>query len=402
MKKNTKITQLHTTGLGEYEAWLKLYQEDPVAARVRAMGYGSEVEYWFMYENNSRNFRLEKRKMKYGVGINKKRFRRFSRAYCIMVSKGRFWIQGNDIGAVVMRPLRTGDLHNMGNVFRDILFGRFPWMRTVYNQEVSVTFNVVKDKKLNSVRKLLAHYYGVAYPTAEFIHKYIRHNFDKVLKKHRFVLEGEHKPNLNLFGFGELVYPEKGKPGVQVDFYNPVHLKHIKETNQTFRMTLLGDTIAMAAKLLLKVNLKWSVKRLKLEHDKMAKILTSMEAKMPEYCLDTKQIFHDLLKYSKDIMPNCSELELLNTNHELAYEGKRNNNCVVSYAKTVSQGSIGIFRYKEYTIEISRDAFTEELTLSQISCYSNGVAAAKDKNYIDNLIRKFNDSRPKPAITAGR
>ena len=89
---------------------------------------------------------------------------------------------------------------------------------------------------------------------------------------------------------------------------------------------------------------------------------------------------------------NRAGYPILKTTKELALEGKRNNHCVATYVNKVDNGSCGIYRVGENTLEIVRGYFNKKwaLRIGQIRGYKNSSVPEYLQNDILKEIIKYN------------
>lgn len=106
-----------------------------------------------------------------------------------------------------------------------------------------------------------------------------------------------------------------------------------------------SDCLSMAFQLGKTVNLNWSERRWKEEHDLMAKEITSIL-----YQAENRD-----LKIAKPYLEISEKTgyRLLRTSAELAVEGMLKKHCVASYSNSVDSGRCAIFNIDGYTAEIT-------------------------------------------------
>jgi hypothetical protein len=154
--------------------------------------------------------------------------------------------------------------------------------------------------------------------------------------------------------------------------------------DELFKSEYLMDTIRLAKVLDKKVNLNWSVKRLKSEHDKFSKVLNDIIFINDDKPLNNHKIF---VKFGES-----SGLELINSTKDLALEGIRQSHCVGSYASKINSGYSGIFRVQDHTLELGFkiDAKTDGLFIKQLRGFNNNKAPINVKEAVLDLINNFN------------
>lgn len=109
---------------------------------------------------------------------------------------------------------------------------------------------------------------------------------------------------------------------------------------------LFLDTCRMAATLGKRVNCSWSLKRLKLEHDKWGREITQVILKHEKLRdLKISRVFLDFEAFSG--------YRLLRTNHEMIAEGIMQNHCVGTYSNQVDSGDTAIYHINGYTLQLN-------------------------------------------------
>ena len=87
-----------------------------------------------------------------------------------------------------------------------------------------------------------------------------------------------------------------------------------------------------------------------------------------------------------------SGYEIITTTKGMAYEGKKQNHCVASYVNKVENGSCGIYKVNEYTLEVVWTYFNGKsvLKINQLRGYSNKSAPKYLEDEILAKIITFN------------
>jgi hypothetical protein len=94
----------------------------------------------------------------------------------------------------------------------------------------------------------------------------------------------------------------------------------------------------------------------------------------------------------------------LTTNHQLIAEGREKNHCVGTYSQAVDSGRSGIFKYGDYTLEISfafpygkigkacAELFgnTRILMITQFKGFGNSEVPLCHRYTVENYIKEFN------------
>jgi len=98
--------------------------------------------------------------------------------------------------------------------------------------------------------------------------------------------------------------------------------------------TPVGDVITMAKRQQRQINLDWSAKRWKQEHDRLARAETLER-------LTTENVTYDLSKYMA-LLPERFDGYLIRNSRRLGMEGLRQRHCVASYHGRISAGNCAI------------------------------------------------------------
>jgi hypothetical protein len=152
----------------------------------------------------------------------------------------------------------------------------------------------------------------------------------------------------------------------------------------TFQHTfnLVTDTIKMGDRLKEPVNLKWSYKRLEEEHNRMSRaiLLGKFSAKA----------FTEVVTYHEE---EGYTFTLLNSQLDIAQEGKVMGHCVGSYARTAAQGQYAVFKVEgnseRATLGLQNGAFG--FTFNQ--CYGKYNSKVSD-NLLEaakKIVKRYND-----------
>ncbi len=161
------------------------------------------------------------------------------------------------------------------------------------------------------------------------------------------------------------------------------HLDSINpELLNTTTHGILMDACRMGEQLCTKVNVSWTLRRLKEEHDTWSKHITDVLYEASNRELNISPVFRKL----------AEKLDgLLTTSKDLAYEGRRQHHCVATYASAVDSGRCAIWHINGYTAEIARD-HSNKLFLKQFLGHKNVQAPAKLRLVIEEELVKFNAS----------
>ncbi len=133
----------------------------------------------------------------------------------------------------------------------------------------------------------------------------------------------------------------------------------------------VADTLVMAKRLNVRINLDWGAKRWKAEHDRFSRAETLKR-------LTEDNVHYDLSKYDK-VIDRKFPCYLIRTSRRLGMEGLRQRHCVASYHEQIKAGYCAIasviIEGERWTVELrltGNDA--RPLTIGQIKTHCNGTA----------------------------
>ena len=118
----------------------------------------------------------------------------------------------------------------------------------------------------------------------------------------------------------------------------------------------ISDAIKMSANQKRRVNLGWSAKRWKVQHDKLTKSETLLRL--------SKQIVYYDLKEFEELLPRNFSGYLIKNSFRLGCEGLRQQHCVASYHSRIEQKLIAIC-----TVFIDKVRWTVELKVFKNELY---------------------------------
>jgi len=343
------------------DKFLDIYRKDKYKARV------------ILYNGSINPFELIKKKVvvffstngdfeiawyfkKWGISKNNIIYNREKKIFSIYKTSNGFFCKSNG----KIKPLTLNDIYSQDNNKNVInfLIKIFPPLEIMVKHELLLnkSFNYISKHKLTSLKKMLQFTYKVTYPLAKKIHENItyRHTFRKISNEYADYVTNIHKFNFDFF--------------------------EIDNTN------ILYDSLSMAKTLNNKINLSWSVKRLKKEHDKMSKIITDItysELNMP---LNNHIIYKKFAEFSG--------YKLLDSSKELVYEGMKRKHCVGTYVNRVNSHLSGIYSINEYTLELNK-VYDDEtsryiIKLNQFRGFNNKLAPEKLIIEVEDKINEFN------------
>jgi hypothetical protein len=312
----------------------------------------------FDYPNG--DFRVVKFVRKFGISKTNIIYNRESEEIVIGFKNKKFY-------KVINKRVMTISVHGIiyvENVIREYFIERFGWLRNLIEDSKchALDLNVAMRYSLFNSKACLRHIYKVPYPVAKMLsenhEKYRTSDFLKVWKEMKKVL---------------------------------INVENL--TKDFFTDPILIDTTKMAAALGYKVNCSWSRKRLKLEHDKMAREVVDVILEFEELRqLKINPIFKKFAEYSG--------YHMFKTNHELIEEGKLMSHCVGTYSGYVDRGDSGIYRVYDHTLELKigfdyskrneQGNYERKLTIAQYMGFDNVSAPKELKGKVLDMVDSFN------------
>jgi hypothetical protein len=199
---------------------------------------------------------------------------------------------------------------------------KFYWVRMLSECEISwaVTFNTVKDKKLDGMKDVYRYVMKVPAPIAKIV-------IDSQALSH---LKSTNSTTRAIGQWKELL-----KVLTNIDHLTP----------ELIGNHLFMDTCIMAKTLDKKINCKWGSNRLKDEHDRWALEITNtvLDCEV-EYDLNIRPIYKAFADFSG--------YRLLSTNKDMLREGMLQHHCVGTYINRVENGECAIFHVDGYTLQV--------------------------------------------------
>lgn len=366
-KKGAQI--LYTTDSPSVNALYEYYRKDKYTARVIYMNDNNQHRYenykLVLFTEENGDFSIVQFRRKYGISISNKIYNREKRLMTITYKGGKFWFINNTGKQKMVRPLTLNQLTRtielkLSTIIINKLQERFTWVRFLNEEKIlmDTAFNTIIKQKIYSYKKGIKHEYKTPYPIGNMLHK-------------KFM-----KGNLDSFFIKNFKY-------------NLPYLINIESLKEEWLckhcVGLFRDSIKMAKTLDKKVNCSWSLRRLKEEHDKWAKIITDIMFIDGDRPIRIDEVFTKFMEYSK--------YEMLKTTSEMAFEGKKQNHCVVTYVSNVENGHCGIYRVDGYTLEVKKDwsIKRKNLYFGQLRGYSNVSAPEQLITEVQLKIKKFNE-----------
>jgi hypothetical protein len=356
---------LYKTDSPSVNALYEYYRKDRYIARVIYMNDNNQHRYenyrLVLFTEENGDFSIVQFRRKYGISISNKIYNREKRLMTITYKGGKFWYINNSGKQKMVRPLTLNQLgrtinQNYFTIIINKLQERFTWIRFLNEEKIlmDTAFNTIIKQKIYSYKKAIKHEYKTPYPIGNILHK-------------KFM-----KGNLDSFFIKNFKY-------------NLPYLINIESLKEEWfsNLGLFRDSIKMAKTLDKKVNCSWSLRRLKEEHDKWAKIITDIMFIDGDRPMRIDEVFTKFMEYSK--------YEMLKTTSEMAFEGKKQNHCVATYVSNVENGRCGIYRVDDYTLEVKKDWNKKTLYLAQLRGYSNSSAPEQLVEEVKEKIKKFNE-----------
>ncbi len=329
---------------------LKKFQEayltDPLKARIFAMTEPIHSFEMVVWEQSEHKFQIVHRRISYGVSVTMKMFVRYKKVRVVTVNNGKFHFFG-DNGLInrlsINTPLETEAWK--------YLTEKYSWIRMLKEYNFPIIFNSIVRHRLYDTRKCYRYIYKCKPDKAKLLHDCIKSG-------------AIYSPSWKLYT----------KSVSNLDNLNP----ELLAANTTIMM--LNDACFMALKLCKKVNMAWSVARLKQEHDEWSKYITEVVYEMSNRELKIQPVFKALAETLSG---------LLTTTKELAIEGQKQSHCVATYASAVDSGRCAIWHIEGYTAEIATDN-NKKLFLKQFLGYKNTRAPESLSKLVHETLDEFN------------
>lgn len=344
-----------------------LYKKDPYIARVvfNNNNYRYNRFRLVLFTKKNGDFNITIIMKNYGISKTNRIYNRDKKIASITYKDGKFWdynprrvrhLDYYSLTSFISLNLYLSfddEIRALNDKIFELLTERFSWLRWLkeFHEETRefeiITLNTVVKYKLYSKNKALKHLYQKPLPIAK-----------KFLK----------------FGF---------KPSY-IKMYKDYIIKSETANDEVLKSEYLKDTLRLSKILDKKVNLNWSVKRLKHEHDKYAKELNDIVFINDSEPLNNNIMF---IKFEES-----SGLELIKTTKDLALEGIKQSHCVGSYNSTINSGASGIYRVQNYTLELGFkiDDKTNGLYIKQFRAFNNTKPPTSVRASVVDLITDFN------------
>lgn len=334
------------------EKLLNVYRKDKYKARILFFNNFSKLESKrlgaFMKDDGS--FEIAYFIRTWGISKTNKIYNRERKVCSIFKSEnGFYFVKGKQVTPLTYQHLSSFNFYNSLIKF---LIKHFPPLELMHQYGLLQykTFNYILKHKLTSFKKMLQYEYNAPYPIAK-----------KLISSNLFTLIKWHLAN-------------------NTDYYYNIENFNFDLTPSDIH--ILNDTLNMAKTLNKKVNLGWSKKRLRLEHDKMSKIITEITLTELNEPLTIKKCFIEFAEFSG--------YELLKDTKSLALEGQAKSHCVGTYTNSVNSGRSGIYKAYGYTLELGiKDSIMQ---IKQLKGYRNSTPPKRVQAAIQKKLDKFNET----------
>ncbi len=357
-----KYVELYNEDNLEINKLVDFYKKNKYTARVLFMNSRKERYHNFkvvLFEEKNGDFNIIIERKCYGINKNNKMYSNQKRVLNISYKNNKFHMMTNTENGTFVRQLTKRALNSTEigydyiKIVKNELQKRFTWLRFLFESEdfQTISFNTIIKNKLYSLTK---------------VNKFVYKLPNNVIKK----------LNKNFIGF-EWDERFKNLKFYSDYYYNIENFNYFKGEE----FNLFYDTLKMSKTMDKKVNCSWSIKRLKLEHDKLSKNLTEIIYTIDNQKLDNSKIY---LKFSE-----FSGYNIIKDTKELAYEGLRRKHCVVSYNQAINRHDCSIFTVDDYTLEL-RYNNKIKLYIAQFRGFDNCDAPDSLRNEVNNKLNKFN------------
>lgn len=359
MSKNVKYKELWKNEHPNLEKFLEIYRKDKYLARVIFMDKysGNGQQLWsdrLVYFEREDGYEFATFRRSWGISKTNKLYNRERKSSSYFKTKKGFFCKlGNKI-----RPLMYS--HISESVHTEFMYKRFlkdfPPLELIKETGLMSfkSFDYIKRHKLTSLKKMMTWTYELPYPTAKKFYKQYKNNYGiyKTFKEFKDYVTNKENANKEFFT------------------KNPTEHAH-----------LFMDSLSMAKKLDKKINLNWSTKRLKLEHDKMSKELTEIIYTHLNEKLRIKSIYKEFAEFSG--------LKILTDTKSLALEGMRQSHCVAGYSGRVNNGQCAIYVVGDYTLDVGREWEHNTIVIRQFRGYRNKKAPQELYDTIQHVLDEF-------------
>jgi len=362
MEKENNYKLLYESKSNDLDTLLKVYETDPFSARVLFMSedkiYNNFKKHKLVVYGDGDNYSLVYYTRNYGISISNKRYSSEKEMFRLNFKDNKFSCMVRNRNTYkVMAPTydvinRSGLNNDSHDVLRGLLSKKYAWFRFIKDENVltNVSFNTILTKKIFTLRKALSYQFGVSYPLASYLTQINRHEEFRYFKYNvRYLINVDSLPKSNL-------------------------CEH----------HLWRDTLRMAKVLGRVINCKWSIPRLKAEHDAWSSEITNILAKAKNRPLRISDIFLKFHKYSG--------YHLFKESGDLVLEGGTQKHCVATYIDRVNRGYSGIYRVGDYTLELVYKTNDGKgvLNINQFRGFKNKNAPEELYEEVNSKLKDFN------------
>ena len=361
----------------------ELYQRDRFVARVVYMNDNSNYTKFrlMLFTRKNGDFKIVYFRKTFGISKTNVMYNHDKRLFEVIFKGGKFYLLDNTKNRKRIVTLTRISLQSVCNNARfylnenalyesilRVLTIKFTWLRFMIEHNVceNVAFNTIISKKIYNLKKALKHEYKTTYPVAKMLHKYsVKDNYMKNLIA-------------SLKNYSSYISNMESLSSELIE-----------------DAALLHDSVNMAKTLGKIVNLSWSKRRLKEEHDKWAKIISDIVFIDGDREMHIGEIFLEFEDFSN--------YNIIKTTKEMAYEGKRQNHCVATYVNKVDSGGTAIVTTKEYTIELvsKYTQYGSVIIVKQIKGYSNCEPTMVFQKQFSDMVFKFNEFKTNGMVKEG-
>lgn len=358
----TKYTLLGESKSPKVDKLYEIYGKDPYKARIIFMNdsHGYKNHRYVLFTEKNGDFSLVHFRRKFGISKTNRIYHREVRVTTITYTKKKFYVKRNrNIRQLTYHQLMMGESGEFNTLVKDYLRERFSWIRFMEEHQIGhdLSFGTIMTNKLFNLKAMMKHVYKMPYPQAKLVHKHLNHmgNFDAT---RLLVWYKEYYKNIE-------------------------SLKESWLTDKTM-FGYLEDTLKLAKTLDKKVNLSWSDKRLKEEHDNMSELITDVVYidGDREMSIDKRYLaFAEFTGYN-----------ILKTTKQMAMEGKRQKHCVATYVNDVECGRSAIYQLGHWTLEVCKRIYKSKyiLTIGQLRGFDNDPAPPSVLDSVTKQLIKFN------------
>ena len=308
---------------------------------------------------------------KWGINKNNVMYSHEKNYVKVTYSKGKLWTRW---GTGTIKSFQEKDLHYFhiegtekgvsGNrLVRDYIIERLPFMQNFFDEYSAhdIPFTTIRSKKLYNLNRIIRHVYNI--PLSKY----------KALMDECKINGGDNhqfRDNLKVLKQYENVFKRHDK--ISFEMIN--------------NRQMLYDTIKFARTIGTQIDAGWSVKRLKLEHDKWYREINEILYRGDTTALTVHERFIKFANYAEE-----EGFRLLDTADALYAEGFQNKHCVATYIPQVNSGQYGIFHYKGGTLTLGGSYGTNGgVNNSQFLGVSNSAMPKETVSEVDHMISQYN------------